>query len=78
VADAALQHRFAAIFSADAAGYTRLLADDPPATIRALAEARDLFTKGPVRASVELKRVLHESAAALPEERRLLFRSSLG
>jgi adenylate cyclase len=41
-----MEHRLAAIFSADAAGYTRLLADDQPATIRALAEARDLFTHG--------------------------------
>ncbi len=36
-----LQHRLAAILSADAAGYTRLLAEDEPATIRALAGARE-------------------------------------
>ncbi len=36
-----LHHRLAAIFSADAAGYTRLLAENESATIRALAEARE-------------------------------------
>ncbi len=36
-----LQHRLAAILSADAAGYTRLLAEDEPGTIRALAGARE-------------------------------------
>ncbi len=41
-----MEHRLAAIFSADAAGYTRLLADDEAATIRALSEARELFAKG--------------------------------
>jgi hypothetical protein len=39
VNDAALQHRLGAIFSAEAAGYTRLLADDQPATIHVLADA---------------------------------------
>jgi len=41
-----MEQRLAAIFSADAAGYTRLLAADQAATICALAEARDAFTKG--------------------------------
>lgn len=41
-----MEHRLAAIFSADAAGYTRLLAEDQTATIRALAEARESFTSG--------------------------------
>ena len=41
-----MEHRLAAIFSADAAGYTRLLADDQPATIRALGDARELFVRG--------------------------------
>ncbi len=36
-----LHHRLAAIFSADAAGYTRLLAENESATIRALAAARE-------------------------------------
>ncbi len=40
-----MQHRLAAIFSADAAGYTRLLAEDEAATIRALADAREQIAK---------------------------------
>ncbi|MGH2898760.1 MAG: ABC transporter substrate-binding protein, partial [Solirubrobacteraceae bacterium] len=36
-----LHHRLAAILSADAVGYTRLLADDEQSTIRALASARE-------------------------------------
>ncbi len=46
VPDPQLAHRLAAILSADAVGYTRLLAEDEPATIRALGAARDLFTAG--------------------------------
>ena len=46
MADEGLEHRLAAILSADAAGYTRLLAEDQVATIRALAEARERFTAG--------------------------------
>jgi hypothetical protein len=38
---AELSHRLAAILSADVAGYTRLLAEDEAATIRALSEARE-------------------------------------
>lgn len=41
-----MEHRLAAILSADAAGYTRLLAEDQAATIRALAEARAAFGSG--------------------------------
>jgi adenylate cyclase len=40
-----MEHRLAAILSADAAGYTRLLAEDQASTIRALGEARELFAK---------------------------------
>lgn len=36
-----LDHRLAAIFSADVVGWTRLLAEDEPAAIRALREARE-------------------------------------
>ena len=43
---ALMEHRLAAIFSADAAGYTRLLAEDEAATIRALAEAQNLRKAG--------------------------------
>ena len=42
---ALMEHRLAAIFSADAAGYTRLLAEEQAATIRALAEAREPFAQ---------------------------------
>jgi class 3 adenylate cyclase len=41
-----MEHRLAAILSADAAGYTRLLAEDQAATIRALAAARASFVSG--------------------------------
>jgi len=44
-----MEHRLAAIFSADAAGYTRLLAEDETATIRALAEAREQIQKSVAR-----------------------------
>ena len=37
--------KLAAILSADAAGYSRLMADDEAATLRALNESRDLFRK---------------------------------
>ena len=37
--------KLAAILSADAAGYSRLMADDEAATVRALNEARALFRK---------------------------------
>ncbi len=94
-----MEHRLAAIFSADAAGYTRLLAEDETATIRALAEAREQIQKSvarhrgrvidtagdnalaelpsaldAVRCGVEVQRILGDAAAALPPERRLLFR----
>ena len=39
------QRKLAAILCADAAGYSRLMADDEAATIRALNESRDLFRK---------------------------------
>jgi len=35
--------KLAAILSADAAGYSRLMADDEAATLQLLNEARDLF-----------------------------------
>src|SRR5262245_5633232 len=41
-----MEQRLAAILSADAAGYTRLLADDQTATIRALGEAHQRFDVG--------------------------------
>jgi adenylate cyclase len=44
-----MEHRLAAILSADAAGYTRLLAEDQAATIRALGEARAAFAAGVAR-----------------------------
>lgn len=44
-----MEQRLSAIFSADAAGYTRLLAADQVGTIRALATARELFTAGIAR-----------------------------
>jgi TolB-like protein/Flp pilus assembly protein TadD len=97
-----MEHRLAAILSADAAGYTRLLAEDQTATIRALGEARERFcaaverhrgrvvdTAGDnvlaelpsaldaVRCGVEVQRALGDAAAALPSERRLLFRIGL-
>jgi adenylate cyclase len=99
---ALMEQRLSAIFSADAAGYTRLLAADQDGTIRALATARDLFTAGiarhrgrvidtagdnvlaefptaldAVRCGVELQRMLGDGAAALPADRRLLFRIGL-
>ena len=37
--------KLSAILSADAAGYSRLMADDEAATLRALNESRDLFRK---------------------------------
>ena len=41
-----ITHRkLAAILAADAAGYSRLMADDEAATLRALNESRDLFRK---------------------------------
>src|SRR6185295_4510038 len=39
------QRKLAAILSADAAGYSRLMADDEAATLRSLNEARDIFRK---------------------------------
>ena len=39
------QRKLAAILSADAAGYSRLMADDEAATLRALNESRDIFRK---------------------------------
>jgi len=42
--EAELEHRLAAILSADAVGYTRLIAEDESATIRAIGEARDRIT----------------------------------
>ncbi|MEX2204619.1 MAG: adenylate/guanylate cyclase domain-containing protein [Myxococcota bacterium] len=39
-----LQHRLAAILSAEGEGYTRLLAEDEAETIRALGEARELIS----------------------------------
>jgi adenylate cyclase len=97
-----MEHRLAAIFSADAAGYTRLLAEDQAATIRALADAREQIEKSvskhrgrvidtagdnalaelpsaldAVRCGVEVQRILGEATAALPPERRLLFRIGL-
>jgi hypothetical protein len=44
-----MEHRLAAILSADAAGYTRLLAEDQASTIRVLAEARAAFGSSIVR-----------------------------
>jgi adenylate cyclase len=49
VPEAELDHRLAAIFSADVAGWTRLLADDEPATIRAIGEARTLISTSVTR-----------------------------
>jgi adenylate cyclase len=97
-----MEQRLAAILSADAAGYTRLLAEDQAATIRALGGARAQFTSGvarhrgrvidtagdnvlaelpsaldAVRCGVEVQRILGDAAAALPTERRLLFRIGL-
>ncbi len=40
-----LAHRLAAILSAEGEGYTRLLAEDEPATVRALTEAREAISK---------------------------------
>ena len=39
------QRKLAAILCADAAGYSRLMADDETATLRALNESRDIFRK---------------------------------
>ena len=39
------QRKLAAILAADAAGYSRLMADDEAATLRALNESRDIFRK---------------------------------
>jgi len=97
-----LLHHLAAILSADAEGYTRLLAEDEAATIRSLGEAREQIGKSvsrfrgrvvdspgdnvlaefpsaldAVRSSVEMQRALGDRAAALPAERRLLFRIGL-
>ena len=40
-----LDHRLAAILSAEGAGYTRLLAQDEPATVRAVTEAREAIAE---------------------------------
>jgi TolB-like protein/Flp pilus assembly protein TadD len=97
-----MEHHLAAILSADAAGYTRLLAEDQAATIRALGEARERFTASVERhrgrvidtagdnvlaelpsaldavcCGLEVQRALADAAAALPPERRLLFRIGL-
>jgi non-specific serine/threonine protein kinase len=42
----ALRHRLLAVFAADAAGYSRLMADDDLATVEALDNARDMFRHG--------------------------------
>src|SRR6185295_15448326 len=39
------QRKLAAILSADAAGYSRLMADDEAATLRILNESREVFRK---------------------------------
>src|SRR6185295_8258905 len=39
------QRKLAAILSADAAGYSKLMADDEAATLRSLNDARDIFCK---------------------------------
>jgi adenylate cyclase len=49
MSEAELDHRLAAIFSADVVGWTRLLADDEPAAIRALREAREQIGKAVAR-----------------------------
>jgi adenylate cyclase len=45
VSEPKLQHRLAAILSAEGEGYTRLLAEDETATLRALTEAREEISK---------------------------------
>ena len=45
MAKGGLTQRVAAILAADVAGYTRLMADDEPATIDALDAARAVFTE---------------------------------
>jgi adenylate cyclase len=45
VAGSDLKHRLAAILAADAAGYSRLMAADEPATVAALDAARAIFRK---------------------------------
>lgn len=47
--EAPLVRRLAAIFSADVAGYTRLLAADETGTIRALSDARERITASVIR-----------------------------
>ena len=47
--EAELEHRLAAILSAEGEGYTRLLAEDEPATVRALTEAREAISKSVAR-----------------------------
>ena len=45
MADNTVTQKVAAILAADAVGYTRLMADDEPATIQALDAARAVFTE---------------------------------
>ena len=45
MAENAVTHKVAAILAADAVGYSRLMADDEPATIDALDAARAIFTE---------------------------------
>ena len=44
MADEGLKRKLAAILSADAVGYSRLMGDDEEATIRTLTEYRDAIT----------------------------------
>ena len=93
------KRKLAAILSADAVGYSRLMGDDEEATIRTLTEYRDAITalvnqhKGrivdspgdnvlaefasvvdAIRCAVETQKQIAELNAALPENRRMLFR----
>jgi adenylate cyclase len=45
VAESALRHKLAAILAADAAGYSRLMQEDEPATIAQLDACRDIFRR---------------------------------
>ena len=94
-----VEHRLAAILSADVVGYSRLMAADEDSTVRTLTAYREeiellieqhrgrvvdfpgdnMLAEFPtaidaVRAAVAVQRVLGARNAALPDERKMIFR----
>ena len=93
------RQRLGAILSADASGYSRLMAADERATIAALETSREIFRRqaasrrgrvidtagdsvlalfetasGAVEAALQIQKELAQSAAGVPEDRRMHFR----